>query len=190
MKRNDGGYVLAYVVVVIVILCILVPAACANSLQNLKAQQASVERMRQLYEAEGKIEQFVAETQKTAVMSEKVERPGTIGEAKTAVKEKFKSAYTNARIPIHFFQVETREAEWEWNAENSKLFCKMLIISKTGNVSVSAQITVKLSTTVHAWEETENEVKVPYYSYQITDCTVDYDSYEISTTAEGVDDLT
>lgn len=61
MRRREEGYVLLYVVIVIVLLCVLAMGVCTISLRNLQSQQASIERTRQLYEAEGQIEWFVAE---------------------------------------------------------------------------------------------------------------------------------
>ena len=59
LKRCDG-YVLPYVLVVFLILSAVAVSICSTSLNNLKAQEAAVERSKALYEAEGEVEKFVA----------------------------------------------------------------------------------------------------------------------------------
>lgn len=176
MKRNNGGYVLAYVVVVIVILCIIVPIACSSSLQNLKAQQASVERMRQLYTAEGQIERFVAEVRSTAldIDGDGCSDPDT---AKSTAKNKFTDAVTSiANLtlddPANFLPT--------WNGD------QCAIISKAASVTVMAEFKVTLDIEVKAYvQEGTPAEEVTYYSYEITSCTLAYESYDISTTTES-----
>ena len=69
IKKNDG-YILLYVMVVVMTLCILAASICASAVRNLKVQQHSVDHMKFVYEAEGVGERFVAELQK-AVRFEK-----------------------------------------------------------------------------------------------------------------------
>lgn len=183
-QQHDGGYVLVYVVVVIVILCLLVPAACANSLQNLKAQQASIERMQQLYQAEGQIERFVAE-----VLQVKVQ--GTCeaddeSEAKAAARKDFTEKlkiFVSSCGSLSFSspQDEPQDGEWEQYACEVK--------SKIENIDIIAQITVnlKIETVCQAefvGSDAEGVTHYPY-SYEITVCTITYDSYDISTAPEG-----
>lgn len=60
-KRNDEGFALAYVVVVIFILCSIAIALMSSTLRTLQAQENMVQRMKDKYEAMGEIERFVAE---------------------------------------------------------------------------------------------------------------------------------
>lgn len=60
MKKHDEGYVLAFVMVVIVVLCLVAVSLMSISLRNLEAQNASIQRMEDKYVAMGKIEQVVA----------------------------------------------------------------------------------------------------------------------------------
>lgn len=164
MKRHDGGYVLVYVVVVIVILCILIPAACANSLKNLTAQQSSIERMRQLYTAEGQIERFAAELQATA---ETLEGDGTEAAEKSFANEAFDIA--NGMIQG---SREEFSPDWEQD-ETGDPRCGISLVSAAGNVVVKADIQVEL------------EIKEEQGSAKITGCTITYSSYDISTAAEA-----
>lgn len=56
MKKHDEGYVLPLVLVVMIVMCLIATSLMSFSLQNLKSQQASIERMAEKYEAEGIIE--------------------------------------------------------------------------------------------------------------------------------------
>ena len=61
MKKHNEGYALALVLVVLVVVCLVAVSILSASLSNLKSQQASVARMQAQYEAQGKIEQVVAD---------------------------------------------------------------------------------------------------------------------------------
>ena len=50
MKKNDG-YVIIYVVFVILFLCIIAVGTCTSALNNLKIQYASVKQMQDRYTA-------------------------------------------------------------------------------------------------------------------------------------------
>lgn len=60
-KRNEEGYVLVYVMVVIFVLCSIAIAIMSYTLNTLQAQEAMVRRMKDKYEAMGEIERVVAE---------------------------------------------------------------------------------------------------------------------------------
>lgn len=60
MKGRKGGYVLVYVLIVIVIVSALGLAVCSASLRNLQVQAAAVHQMKDKYAAEGEIERFCA----------------------------------------------------------------------------------------------------------------------------------
>lgn len=174
MKRNNGGYVLVYVVVVIVILCILVPAACSNSLQNLKAQQASIERMQQLYAAEGQIEQFVAEVLRQREGRESKDNSETAKKtAKDNLTIDLNSVFDNSQT--QFSRLSTGEDEPE------KYFCQ--VKAKAGSITVTAKITANL--TIETTRYCDSYGEFDHYEYKITGGTFTYESYDISATTAG-----
>lgn len=59
--KNNGGYVLIYVLVVFALLSALAGTVSGVALKNLRAQEVAISRMEHLYAAEGKIEELVAE---------------------------------------------------------------------------------------------------------------------------------
>ena len=64
-KRNDG-YALSYVLVVLMVLAIIATAVMAPPMRNLQMQQASIERMKDKYIAQGMVEQVVAQLTPTS----------------------------------------------------------------------------------------------------------------------------
>lgn len=174
MKRHDGGYVLVYVVVVIVVLCILIPAACSNSLKNLKAQQASIERMQQLYTAEGQIERYTAELKAGA----EAIRGSNAEEAQKAFAEiafDIAAGMPNSRLETEEDR-ENFQPAWETD-ENGNPRCGLSLVSTAESVTVSAGIQVELE----IGEDPEADAET---ACKITSCTITYISYDISATAE------
>lgn len=58
--KDNGGYALIYVLIVVLVLCAVAVSVCTAALKNYQAQEESVRQTRQLYQAEGEIEKFVA----------------------------------------------------------------------------------------------------------------------------------
>lgn len=60
MKRNDDGYVLPLVLVVLTVLALVASSVLSASLRNLQVQHKAADRMQEKYIAEGEIEKVVA----------------------------------------------------------------------------------------------------------------------------------
>lgn len=58
--KDNGGYALAYVLIVVLVLCAIAVSVCTAALKNYQAQERSIRQTQQLYQAEGEIEKFVA----------------------------------------------------------------------------------------------------------------------------------
>lgn len=61
MKKNNGGYALPYVLVVMTILSLVSVSIMSNVLTGLQTQKLSTERMQKRYAAEGEIEKVFAQ---------------------------------------------------------------------------------------------------------------------------------
>ena len=59
-RKETGGYALAYVLIVILVLCAIAMTICTIALRNYQGQVRAVAQTQQLYQAEGEIEKFVA----------------------------------------------------------------------------------------------------------------------------------
>ena len=60
LRTDNGGYALVYVLIVVLVLCAVAVSVCTAALKNYQAQERSIRQTRQLYQAEGEIEKFVA----------------------------------------------------------------------------------------------------------------------------------
>lgn len=60
MKKHNEGYVLPFVLVVLVVVCLVAVSLLTASLDSLKRQQSSIDHMKDQYAAQGLIEQDVA----------------------------------------------------------------------------------------------------------------------------------
>ena len=61
MRKNNDGYVIIYVIFVILFLCIVAIGTCSSALSNLQSQNEAVVQMKEKYAVEGEIEKQVAE---------------------------------------------------------------------------------------------------------------------------------
>lgn len=83
--KDNGGYALAYVLIVVLVLCAVAVSVCTAALKNYQAQEESVRQTRQLYQAEGEIEKFVALAEDVHLLTDSAEYDSQ-DEAKKAAK--------------------------------------------------------------------------------------------------------
>ena len=72
-RKHHGGYALAYVLIIVLVLCAVAMSICTVALRNFQSQERSVIQTRQLYQAEGEIE-------KLASVAEQLSELGVTGE--------------------------------------------------------------------------------------------------------------
>lgn len=86
--KDNGGYALIYVLIVVLVLCAVAVSVCTAALKNYQAQEESVRQTRQLYQAEGEIEKFVALAEDVHLLTDSAEYDSQ-DEAKKAAKEAY-----------------------------------------------------------------------------------------------------
>ena len=92
--KDNGGYALAYVLIVVLVLCAVAVSVCTAALKNYQAQEESVRQTRQLYQAEGEIEKFVALAEDVSSLQDSAEydsEDDAKAEAKAAYVEHLKT---------------------------------------------------------------------------------------------------
>ena len=82
LRKNTGGYALLYVMVVIILLCAVAMMVCTVAMQNLQAQQKSVEQMEAKYEAQGEVEKILAQLAPVIVTKSQTAQTDIIANAK------------------------------------------------------------------------------------------------------------
>ena len=71
MKKNNDGYVLPFVLVVMIVLCIMSASLMTAAFRNLQMQQKFTDRMVDKYAAQGEIEKIVAQLKQDIVVTER-----------------------------------------------------------------------------------------------------------------------
>ena len=176
LKKEDG-YVLVYVLIVFTILSFVAVSICTMALNNLKAQKADVNRMEARYEAEGYLQQFVAEVEALGNQNPKIQgTQGSVSSAESAMKETFFGAVSG-------LENNTTLTVLEDESDTEKLTVK--VKSKDGTAEIDAAILIDLAydTTGVGDPLPESEDPVLYNSYQSVLEKVEvtgYHSYEVS----------
>ena len=88
--KDNGGYALAYVLIVVLVLCAVAVSVCTAALKNYQAQERSIRQTQQLYQAEGEIEKFVALAEDVSSLTDSAEC-----DSESEAKDKAKEAYEN-----------------------------------------------------------------------------------------------
>ena len=176
LKKEDG-YVLVYVLIVFTILSFVAVSICTMALNNLKAQKADVNRMEARYEAEGYLQQFVAEVEALGNQNPKIQgTQRSVSSAESAMKETFFGAVSG-------LENNTTLTVLEDESDTEKLTVK--VKSKDGTAEIDAAILIDLAydTTGVGDPLPESEDPVLYNSYQSVLEKVEvtgYHSYEVS----------
>lgn len=92
--KDNGGYALIYVLIVVLVLCAVAVSVCTAALKNYQAQERSIRQTQQLYQAEGEIEKFVALAEDVSSLQDSAEydsEDDAKAEAKAAYVEHLKT---------------------------------------------------------------------------------------------------
>lgn len=209
-KRNEEGYVLVYVMVVIFTVCFIALALMSNTLRTLQAQESMVQRMKDKYEAMGAIERLVAELEASseALASDKLtcgSTENTVKQAKVDFIEHIKDRVAQLSISDEWKDstltfVDPRQATDTDYASilGYDYYVTVSRFSSNKQLSVDAKIHLNFTGTNFSvdtkediteayrnWEEQDEssrgEAPTKYeYSYQIQNVTFDFLSYEFS----------
>lgn len=173
--RKDDGYILVYVLVVFLVLSFAAVAICTGAVQNLRAQQASIERTQALYEAEGQIEHFVAllnEMEARAPVS-----AGDSDATAAAAKTAFWNDLTTLDGNLPQIQVDSASTLDSLVVQS---------VSADGTAKIDAELRVHLKLDVHAVPPADPSLPVSSYTctYTMSQDAV-YQSYDISYSTGG-----
>lgn len=168
-KRCDG-YVLPYVLVVFLILSAVSVSICGTALNNLRAQEAAVERSKALYEAEGEIEKLLAKVENVSLNNAYT--------SKSNVRDAFMSAAETAIGIDECTQADTDvEFTLALQIDNSKV-----------TVDTIARVSLRIDSHTETVKDSSGNVisSTDYYEIAGTP-NVTYDSYNISYEGGGVE---
>lgn len=159
-KKDTGGYALAYVLVIILVLCAVAMSICAVALRNFQSQERSVVQTRQLYQAEGEVEKFVALAEDlSTTISGSSEICATMEAAQAQAEENCKSSYENELINKKA-KLDTTKGSVVLSIDSTvanRDLCKFTLIYQNEAIKIETSINMALSYD-NSFEEHEYDI--------------------------------
>lgn len=177
--KDNGGYALVYVLIVVLVLCAVAVSVCTAALKNYQAQERSIRQTQQLYQAEGEIEKFVALAEDVHLLEFSAEH-----DTKEAAEEKAREAYltylTAVSETVRSCNYDPDATDTDSNSCTFKLTCE-----KNAAVHIETKIKMNLE-----YEVTEKKVQeqqpdgnfkeVIKYTARVSKATHSYNTYTIT----------
>lgn len=177
--KDNGGYALVYVLIVVLVLCAVAVSVCTAALKNYQAQERSIRQTQQLYQAEGEIEKFVALAEDVHLLEFSAEH-----DTKEAAEEKAREAYltylTAVSETVRSCNYDPDATDTDSNSCTFKLTCE-----KNAAVHIETKIKMNLE-----YEVTEKKVQeqqpdgttneVIKYTARVIKATHHYNTYTIT----------
>lgn len=173
LRTDNGGYALVYVLIVVLVLCAVAVSVCTAALKNYQAQECSIRQTRQLYQAEGEIERFVALAED--VKSLKVSSGSCASEeaARTAAMDAYVARLSTLVDGCTPTSVDT---------DKDVKFCTFTLTYKNDAVCIETKIKMNLEYKVTE-EESQPDgttTKVKTYTAEVIKATHHYNTYTIT----------
>lgn len=165
LRKDNGGYALVYVLIVVLVLCAVAVSVCTAALKNYQAQERSIRQTRQLYQAEGEIEKFVALAEDVSSLTDSAEC-----DSEDDAKAKAKAAYVE--------HLKTLDSGC-----NS---CTFTLTYSNDAVRIETKIRMDLEYKVTEIPPDKTPEKVTKYTARVSKATHHYNTYTIThLTAKG-----
>ena len=165
LRTDNGGYALVYVLIVVLVLCAVAVSVCTAALKNYQEQERSIRQTRQLYQAEGEIEKFVALAEDVSSLQDSAEY-----DSEDDAKAEAKAAYVE--------HLKTLDSGC-----NS---CTFTLTCENAAVRIETKIRMDLEYRVTKIPPDETPEKVTKYTAKVSKATHHYITYTIThLTAEG-----
>lgn len=181
--KDNGGYALVYVLIVVLVLCAVAVSVCTAALKNYQAQERSIRQTRQLYQAEGEIEKFVALAEDVHLLTDSAEY-NSEDEAKDAAKEAYETYLSSLVNP------PASDCTLAPDADTDIKFYTFALTYANDAVRIETKIKMKLEYDVKSVEKPEDpqpdgKPKIKYTA-RVSKATHHYITYTIThLTAEG-----
>lgn len=176
--KDNGGYALIYVLIVVLVLCAVAVSVCTAALKNYQAQERSIRQTRQLYQAEGEIEKFVALAEDVHLLEYSTKR-----DTKEAAEKAAMDAYV-ARLSTLVDGCTPTSVDTDKDVK----FCTFTLTYKNDAVRIETKIKMNLEYKVTE-EESQPDgttTKVKTYTAKVSKAAHSYSTYTIThLTAEG-----
>lgn len=178
--KDNGGYALVYVLIVVLVLCAVAVSVCTAALKNYQAQERSIRQTQQLYQAEGEIEKFVALAEDVSSLQESAEYESE-DDAKAEAKGKYLA---------HLSAVKEKVGNCTFTppdpAETGSECCTFTLTCENAAVRIETKIRMDLEcpTTPHRKEPIKlpdgTTQEVIKYTARVSKATHHYNTYTIT----------
>lgn len=176
--KDNGGYALVYVLIVVLVLCAVAVSVCTAALKNYQAQERSIRQTQQLYQAEGEIEKFVALAEDVHLLEFSAEH-----DTKEVAEEKAKTAYLTYLGEVSG-KVNGCKFELD-DADNGINSCTFTLTCENEAVRIKTEIRMELT---YAYDEEKTTQKLPdgttttviKYAAKVSKATHHYNTYTIT----------
>lgn len=183
LRTDNGGYALIYVLIVVLVLCAVAVSVCTAALKNYQAQEESVRQTRQLYQAEGEIEKFVALAEEVSSLTDSAEC-----DSESEAKDKAKAAYETylkslVNPPTSGYTLTLDSGDTGDSVSSS---CKFTLTYKNAAVCIETKIRMDLEcpATPHLKSSITlpdgTTTKVIKYTAKVSKATHHYNTYTIT----------
>lgn len=178
LRKDNGGYALVYVLIVVLVLCAVAVSVCTAALKNYQAQEESVRQTQQLYQAEGEIEKFVALAEDVHLLEYSAEH-----DTKEAAEEEAKTAY---RTHLEDVSKEVSNCNYDPNATiTDSNSCTFPLTCANSAVCIETKIKMNLEYEVKKIEKEETlpdgtTTTVITYTAKVSKATHSYNTYTIT----------
>ena len=172
LRTDNGGYALVYVLIVVLVLCAVAVSVCTAALKNYQAQERSIRQTRQLYQAEGEIEKFVALAEDVSSLRDSEEYDSE-DEARAAAKAAYVARLSTLAGGCTPTSVDT---------DKDVKFCTFTLTYKNDAVRIETKIKMNLEYKVTE-EESQPDgttTKVKTYTAKVSKATHHYITYTIT----------
>ena len=175
--KDNGGYALVYVLIVVLVLCAVAVSVCTAALKNYQAQERSVRQTRQLYQAEGEIEKFVALAEDVHLNDSA--KYDTQDEAKKAARDAYLTHLKAVSKTVRSCNYDPDTTVTDSNSCTFPLTCA----NDAVRIETKIRMDLKYSVTEIPPDETS---KTTMYTARVSKATHHYITYTIThLTAEG-----
>ena len=181
LRTDTGGYALIYVLIIVLVLCAVAVSVCTAALKNYQAQEESVRQTRQLYQAEGEIEKFVALAEEVSSLTDSEEC-----DSESEAKDKAKAAYETYLNSLVSGSLTLDSGD----SDNSS--CEFTLTYKNDTVCIETEIRMDLE--CPATQHQKQPITLPdgttkeviKYTAKVSKASHNYNTYTIThLTAEG-----
>ena len=173
--KDNGGYALIYVLIVVLVLCAVAVSVCTAALKNYQAQERSIRQTQQLYQAEGEIEKFVALAEDVHLLTDSAEYDSQ-DDAKKAAKEAYLTYLQGLHSKVSGCTYAPPDAtDTDSNSCTFKLTCE-----KNAAVHIETKIKMNLEYKVTEIPPDGTTTKVTTYTARVIKATHSYNTYTIT----------